>query len=63
MVIAEFNISEVSQMTSCLTDVQRRVERAGDVVNDVARSASEGDVEMTRIIMGACEVGGVGGVW
>uniref|UniRef100_A0A0L8GAX9 G-protein coupled receptors family 1 profile domain-containing protein n=1 Tax=Octopus bimaculoides TaxID=37653 RepID=A0A0L8GAX9_OCTBM len=66
-IIAEFNILEVlresvSQALSRLTDVQGRTERAGDSVNDVARSAGKGVIDMLGTMTGDCEGGGVGEV-
>lgn len=63
-VIAESNVSEVlrepvSQTTTRLTDVQRRVE-LGDTVNDIDRSAGKRFRDVIRTIMGTCENGGVG---
>lgn len=47
---------------SGLTGVQRWAERAGYAVNNVPRRADKGVGDMTGMMKGACEDGGVGEV-
>lgn len=50
----------VSQAVSHLTDVQRKLERAGNVVNDIVWTAGKGVSDMQRMMMDVCEDGCVG---
>lgn len=42
---------------SCLTNVQGRVERREDAVNDITRSVGKGIHDIIGLVMGACEDG------
>lgn len=44
-------MSRRCQVATRLTDVQGRAKRAGDVINDVTRSAGKGVGDMTETLM------------
>lgn len=50
------------QVMSRLAYVQRRAKRAGNAMDDVARSESEGVIDRIAMVTGACEDGGFGKV-